>query len=408
MHSATTNKSSLDREDQDFARLGRGLVWFWVLIIYGIIASSFVELTSWSSPWLVGWRLIVTLGLVGVFLVCFHLLLRWGEPTLRQAMTYLAVQLMVVIILTTLTDSFVGLGFVLIANAVGSLPRRLWAPALSALLSVLALSWGVIGSALTGDWAPVGRFVFFAAIFTGLFVGFELLTEQRWRMRQLARELASTREELAAAERAGAVLAERQRMGREIHDSLAQGFTSIVLHLEAAEQALPSTATVSQRHLDQARQTARSSLEEARRLVWALRPEALDQATLPEALERLLKQWSEATGTSAVLHRTGTGQPLAPDAEATLLRVAQEALANVANHAAATTVTLTLSYVADAVHLDIADDGCGFVPATRTDPGPTGGHGLRTMHERVQLLGGDLVVESAPGEGTIVTASIPG
>jgi signal transduction histidine kinase len=90
------------------------------------------------------------------------------------------------------------------------------------------------------------------------------------------------------------------------------------------------------------------------------------------------------------------------------LRVAQEALANVANHAAATTVTLTLSYVADAVHLDIADDGCGFVPATRTDPGPTGGHGLRTMHERVQLLGGDLVVESAPGEGTIVTASIPG
>jgi signal transduction histidine kinase len=407
MSATTTDSQHLEHEDQAFTRLGRGLIWFWTLIVYGIVASSLVELAGWSSPWVTGWRLGVTLGLAGAFLAGFHLLLRWDEPTLCQAIGYLTTQLVLVVALTALTDSFAGLGFVLVANAVGALPRRLWAPALAVLLTVLALSWGVLGSALRGDWAPVGRFVLFAVIFTGLFVGFDLLAEHRWRMRVLARELASTRKELAAAERAGAVLAERQRMGREIHDSLAQGFTSIVLHLEAAEQALPPAATVSRRHLDQARQTARSSLEEARRLVWALRPEPLERASLPEALERLRAQWAEATGTPAVVHITGVPRPLAPEVEATLLRVAQEALANVARHAAATTAMVTLSYLADAIHLDIADDGCGFDLATRPAPGSSGGHGLGTMDERVQLLGGSLVIESAPDEGTIVTASVP-
>jgi DNA-binding NarL/FixJ family response regulator len=157
---------------------------------------------------------------------------------------------------------------------------------------------------------------------------------------------------LAAAEREAGVLEERQRLAREIHDTLAQGFTSIVMLLEAAEAEIGSDQAAAARHLDQARRTARESLGEARGVVWALQPEALERTSLPEAIGRIAHRLQEETGVMARSMVTGTPRQLPRQAETALLRAAQEGLANVRKHARAKEVVLTLSYVADRVILD--------------------------------------------------------
>lgn len=209
------------------------------------------------------------------------------------------------------------------------------------------------------------------------------------------------------------VVAERQRLSHEIHDTLTQGFTSIIMHLAAARQADHRQA---EQHLEQIGRTARDSLSEARRLVWALRPGTLEDASLPEALARTIGRFSEESGIPATSSVTGTPSPLTPEAEITLLRAAQEALANVRKHAKADRVAMTLSYMEDLVALDVRDDGVGFHPAM--SPAGSGRHegheghergglGLKGMRERVAELGGILRVESSPGEGTTLAIELP-
>lgn len=217
-------------------------------------------------------------------------------------------------------------------------------------------------------------------------------------------------EEARRAGRQAGVLRERQRMAHEIHDTLAQGFISIVTNLEAAEGTLPPDLGQSRHYLDQARLTARESLTEARRLVWALRPEPLESASLPEALERLVERWSGESGIAASVTVTGRPRPLSPEIEATLFRTAQEALANVRKHAGASRVALTLSYMGNCVALDARDDGMGFDPlrtATEVRERTSGGFGLKGMRERLEQAGGSFSVESAPGEGTTLAVELP-
>jgi signal transduction histidine kinase len=218
-------------------------------------------------------------------------------------------------------------------------------------------------------------------------------------------------EEARKAGRQAGVLRERQRMAHEIHDTLAQGFTSIVMNLEAAEGDVPPSSTRAQQHLDQARLTARESLTEARRLVWALRPEALESASLPEVLGRLAERWSTESGVFAGVSTTGTTCPLPSEVESALFRVAQEALNNARKHAlGASRVALTLSYMGETVALDVRDDGAGFDPARevgRVRDRESGGFGLKGMRERVEGVGGLLSVESAPGEGSTLTVELP-
>ena len=207
------------------------------------------------------------------------------------------------------------------------------------------------------------------------------------------------------ARRSG-VIGERKRLAREIHDTLIQGFASIVMNLEAAEGSPAGDAA--HRHLDEARNTAREGLAEARRIVWALKPEALEGAPLSEALERLVARWSEASGVAAGVTVTGTPLPLPPEAEVTLLRATQEALTNVRKHAGANRAVLTLSYMGDRVALDVLDDGVGFEPReTGRADGVSGGFGLPAMRERVEHSGGTLLVESEPGRGTTLVVELP-
>jgi len=208
------------------------------------------------------------------------------------------------------------------------------------------------------------------------------------------------------------ILIERQRLAREIHDTLAQGFTSIIMTLTAAQMAQNSAIAPAApvRYLEEALGTARESLTEARRLVWALRPELLDRHSLSEALGRLAEDWSENTGVDARAITTGTPRPLLPETDVALLRAAQEALTNVRKHALAERVNITLSYLDDRVVLDVLDDGEGF-DTTQIEglkgAHDAGGFGLAAMRERVEQLGGTFLLESAPGEGTTIVIELP-
>jgi signal transduction histidine kinase len=236
------------------------------------------------------------------------------------------------------------------------------------------------------------------------------IVEESQRRQRLIGELEATREALSRAERQAGIMEERQRLAREIHDTLAQGFTSIVMHLEAAEAAFPAETDTLQRHLDQARRTAREHLAESRRVLWALQPATLERSSLAEALTHLVTHWAEESGVAAYATITGTPRLLLPEIEVTLLRAAQEALANARKHAKASQVVLTLSYIHDTVMLDVQDDGVGFAwePLWSASVGPlTNGFGLKALRERVEQFGGTLSIESAPGEGTTIAVALP-
>lgn len=256
---------------------------------------------------------------------------------------------------------------------------------------------------LTNPTIWVFLFTALGAIILGVWI--TAIIGQSTRRRQLIEQLEATQAELAAAERRAGILEERQRLARDIHDTLAQGFTSIVMHLEAADQALPDDLDTLQKHLDRARETARTSLEQARRVIHALRPHSLDQRSLPDAIERTAVRWQEETGIPLTTTITGDPIPLHPDIEVTLLRATQEALANIRKHAQATAVQLTLSYIDDVVVLDVQDNGVAFAGAAASPL--SGGYGLQAMRERVEQCGGSVTLESEPGEGTTVVVSIP-
>ncbi|GAA3230599.1 sensor histidine kinase [Nonomuraea helvata] len=227
------------------------------------------------------------------------------------------------------------------------------------------------------------------------------LQETSAKLAALAEENADLQAQLLTRAREAGVLDERQRMAREIHDTIAQGLTAIVTQIEAAEEELDDVAAARVR-LDTVRTLARDNLKEARRSVRALRPAPLAGSQLPAAVQDVADTWTRAGGVPASLSVTGDARPLHPEVEATLLRVAQEALANVAKHASAGRVALTLSYMEDVVVLDVRDDGAGFTPS-----GEASGFGLISMRQRVTRLAGDFQIESAPGEGTGLSATIP-
>ena len=209
----------------------------------------------------------------------------------------------------------------------------------------------------------------------------------------------------------GGILIERQRLAWEIHDTLAQGFTAVITNLTAAELATePHVVDApSARHIEDAKRIARESLAETRRLVWALRPASLDRYPLPEAVDRLAKAWADRTGVEAVVATNGAERELLPEAEVALLRAAEEALTNVHKHARASTVHVTLTFMEDRTVIDVLDDGDGFDPAavtTAVGAQDEGGFGLTAMRERIEQLGGKLIVESTPGEGTAIVAEL--
>ncbi|MFJ8162793.1 ATP-binding protein [Streptomyces sp. NPDC096136] len=294
-------------------------------------------------------------------------------------------------------------------------------------LHLLRLRWGLAAVAVTACAAIGGFLGHSGAITPGAFLGpllggavavatvlgYQALYRESERRRELIEELIATRAELAAAERGAGILAERERLAREIHDTLAQGLSSIQLLLRAAERALsedpatpaavsPSPAAAALGHIARAREAAQENLAEARRFVRALTPPDLEHGSLAGALERLC---SGAPGPRVRFSVSGPPRELPTPYEVALLRIAQSALANVVRHARADRAEITLTFMDSSVTLDVVDDGRGFDPASA--PTGEGGFGLPAMRARAESLGGLFTVESDPGQGTAVAVTLP-
>lgn len=213
--------------------------------------------------------------------------------------------------------------------------------------------------------------------------------------------------ELADAQREAGALAERTRLSRDIHDGLAQTFSSILLTAQAADGTEPERAQEALRLVES---SARGGLEESRRVVAALAPRDLADSGLTAALRRALATLDQESGLATELRVDGTLTSLPTTVEVALLRVAQSALANVRQHARATRVVVSLTEDESGVRLDVVDDGTGFdarLLATPAGDVGAGGYGLRASRDRLRALGGSLDVETAPGDGTALTAYLP-
>uniref|UniRef100_UPI002454D32F sensor histidine kinase n=1 Tax=Nocardia cyriacigeorgica TaxID=135487 RepID=UPI002454D32F len=243
-----------------------------------------------------------------------------------------------------------------------------------------------------------------AAVTTALFIQ---MRHQTVRQAGLIDDLLRTRQELAATERREGTLAERQRLAGEIHDTVAQGLSSQRMLLQAADRIWDSDPARARSHVRTAATVAEQNLAEARRFVHDLAPADLAATGSLEAALRTLAERESSDDLTVRYVIDGTPVQLPGRIEATVLRIAQGALANIREHAAARTATVTLTYLDDRLLLDIADDGRGFDPAAADGSGRDRGYGLPAIRARLQQLGGTLTIESAPGEGAVLSAAIP-
>ncbi|MGV8978952.1 MAG: sensor histidine kinase [Cellulomonas sp.] len=291
-------------------------------------------------------------------------------------------------------------------------------------MHLLRARWGVLAVALTTA-AAIGGFgwhqhvltagmvigpVLGAAVSVTTVLGYQALSRESEERRRLIEQLTATRADLTAAERTAGMLEERERVAREIHDTLAQGLSSIQLLLRAAERRLPDQPDEALVHIERARVAAADNLAEARRFVRDWSPPDLDAGDLPAALRRVGATTASTAGIVVHVQVSGEPTPLPSAQELALLRIAQSALANAAKHAHAHRVELTLSYMGPEVALDVVDDGVGFDPDAVAVPGRAAdgaGFGLAAMRARARSLGGTLAVESAPGGGTAVAVILP-
>ncbi|MFE3499213.1 sensor histidine kinase [Kitasatospora sp. NPDC059160] len=324
-----------------------------------------------------------------------------GRP--RRWTLALLVALWVVLVL--LAPSFAWCAVPLIYTGLRALPAKAAIPLVAALtLLVVSAEVRLPG---TADATLVLLPPAVAALATGVFL---FMARQAARQRALIADLVRTRRELAATERREGTLAERERLAMEIHDTLAQGLSSQQMLLQAADRTWDADPATARTHVRTAAEVAARNLAEARRFVHDLAPaELADGGTLDRALRALAERESAESGLPVRFHLDGTPVPLPAAVQSALLRIAQGALANVREHAGASTAAITLSFLGDQAVLDVADDGRGFDPTAGgyRVTGGTRGYGLPAMRARLRQLGGTLTVESAPGEGTVVSAAIP-
>ncbi|MBN1889319.1 MAG: sensor histidine kinase [Thermoflexales bacterium] len=348
-------------------------------------------------------------------LMLLHLALYWLGPHLfatpRQGITYLVVQGAILFSLTLVADNLVvpmGLYPALIGLTVGVLrsPRRI------AIGVIACLGLGVLSLVLTQGWSQVRGWAltmipitFFVIVYVALYTrqaearahAQTLLRELETAHRQLA-EYAAQVEELALA-------AERQRMARELHDTLAQGLAGLILQLEAASSHLASQRTErAQAIVQQAMARARVSLADARRAIGDLRQERVAPADLAAAIRTEVDRFSTATAIPCALE-------LSLPAELTdalcehALRMVAEGLTNTARHAQANRAWVNVTHADGWLHIQVGDDGAGFDPLTVASQ--AGHYGLLGMRERARLAGGTLEIDSRPGRGTVLRLRLP-
>lgn len=400
----TGDTTAQDRDDTWL----RPVVWIWHGSYAFLIAVTIVSLASADARWPV-YPLLAALSLSYAFLMV---------PALSDGLGELSVWYIRLAIPITLTIGYISpvgliMLYALLPQAMGVLEGRrvrlVLLPALGAAAIVVALAHDQWSTANLGAYAAN----VIAALAISVAIGgvIQLLIRESFRRGELIEQLQKARAGLDAAQHEAGVHAERERLAREIHDTLAQGFTSILMLVQAADAALgPDRAAVAdaaavRRSLALTERTARENLAEARALVAALAPVELDSLPLDAALGRITGRCGEELGITATATVTGPSRPLPAAVQVVLLRGAQEALANVRKHAAADRVEVRLVYRTVGVMLEVIDDGCGFDPGAAGGVG--GGFGLRGLRARVEEVDGTVEITSSPGSGTRVRLELP-
>lgn len=223
------------------------------------------------------------------------------------------------------------------------------------------------------------------------------IIEQSRDRRRLIEELQETRAQLADAERLAGIAHERQRLAADLHDTLVQSLISVVTHLEAAE----NTPRQTQHHLQTAKQAARDSLYDARQVIQGLRPPANDADTFRDEILKICQKWKSRSNLAIEFMQAGNAIRLPDELQHAIIRITQEALANISRHADASQVFVTLKFIPDAVKLFIADDGKGFDTQVKT------GNGIPNMRQRTETFDGTFSVESCARAGTTITVVFP-
>jgi signal transduction histidine kinase len=406
--------------------LGVTLITFLILRLFGGLPHPPANQAPPGAP-------LVPIVLLIIFFSALIILVRVGRPTISALLLIAAWTLVTTFSLLKFgVTSYTPALLIVPICAAGLLIDRVAALSLAALATLLVgvVAWlqargltfpqevappfahGVLPFVAFGFWLALFWVV---ALLTSMLAGglqqaLRRSSAQADELRQLSGQLearvAEQTARLLAQERAAATLEERARLAREIHDGLAQGLAGISVQLGAAQRALAAAPEAAAGHIAEAQRLARESLAEARRSVWNLRAPALERGTLADALRGLAERQNHS-GLAASFELRGAPRPLPPAAEAALLRVCQEALANVARHAGAVHVRVMLAYGPDEVRLVIQDDGVGFdSDALAAAPdGPSNGFGLLGMRERLTALGGALILRNA--DGATVEAVVP-
>ncbi|MFI6807418.1 sensor histidine kinase [Streptomyces luteogriseus] len=336
--------------------------------------------------------------LVPLYVMAGRRLIRGDPPDQRQAIGYLAAALALFLPSAVLAGETRVLTFALIPQCFMTLRLRSALVAVAVMNLVPVAGWALL-------WWPGARELAFDGLFSVVTLVFSVavgiwiirIIEQSQERAELIAELDASRHELGRLSEAHGALAERERLAREIHDTLAQGFTSLVMLIQAVEAELDHDVPKARRHLRLMDETARQNLAEARALVAGGAPADLDGVSLPDAL------WRLAARHDAVLEVTGPVRTLPAGPEVVALRACQEALANARKHAGSpVTIGVSLTYAEDSVTVSVRDGGRGFDPVA-----VRGGYGLAGLRARAAEVGGTAEVCSAPGDGTVVTVRLP-
>jgi signal transduction histidine kinase len=365
------------------------------IVAAGVTCAVWVETDVSPARRLTGVGAIVLITLLYVF---------WGRTTGRdriaRGVAFCLVAVLIFAVGTAAATTVSYLLFALNSAVFLILPLRPAIPVVVvASLTPVFVAVPRDGLEAAGRLGPI--FVVSAAIsvWLGIWIN-HVITQSRERA-DLIDELRETRAENERLSHEAGAAAERERLAGEIHDTLAQGFTSIITLLQAVDPAL------SDERLALAVRTARENLAESRTLIAALSPSALASGSLTDAVRRAAHRLTEESGIPATVRVTGEPRDLPTAVEVVLLRTAQEALTNVRRHAGATHVTVLLAFgpgdgsAAGSVRLVVGDDGRGF------DPGAAGGFGLRTMRARAEQVRGSLAVRSRPGAATTIELEVP-
>ncbi|MDG3008629.1 sensor histidine kinase [Rhodococcus sp. D2-41] len=375
-----------------------GHVLFTVLLAIGTIRAVLTTSTEWAP---------ICAAVVTALWYCAGAVWASRQPGALIPRLWLLGLIVLWFGLISLSSEFIWLAFLLAMLIWHLFPPRAALPLVITVTVATVVAFGIhqgqwVIGAILGPTVGIAS----AVVMTGVYQGLRAQSEER---RRLLQELMATQQALAAREREAGMLGERERLAREIHDTVGQSLASVALLLRAALAPAKSDDPQSERdnQLRTALETTLAALAETRQFIRGLDPVAIERNGLTQALGALAQESTEL-GLPTEFRHDGAVRTLDTSVQVALLRAAQEAMSNARKHARARHATITLTFQGDEISIDIVDDGAGFDPAAvggiRADGS---GYGLTSMRARITERGGELTIESEPGRGTAVRATVP-